>query len=236
MPHKLPLWRFRKKGQDLSLAPCERVFTAGTEIPNHFTPLTSHRWRLRSKNTQQQPDPCRPTPCSLPRKVWEQKHPNCPCIGHLHVAFLPHSSSPMFFSSKLVGVHHDVLYEPISPQNVHTVSHRGYGKICSVQRIRAAFVILGTLSTKDYHYPCVVQDQFKIISLRALHGNPLPVTLLTCFLFWESTGLKGQSQKRPHLYRVCFHPHKGSQTMPVPAGGLLNGMRTKGFLCLLFIH
>lgn len=104
------------------------------------------------------------------------------------------------------------------------------------ERIRAAFVLLGTPSTKDYYYPCVVQDQFKIISLRAFYENPLPVTLLTCFLFWESTGLKGQSQKRPHLYRVCFHPHKGSQTMPVPAGGLLNGMRTKGFLCLLFIH
>lgn len=68
-----------------------------------FTPLTSHRWRPRSKNTQQ-PDPCTLTPISLPRRAWEQKHPRCPCINHLHMAFLPHSSSSTFSSSRLVSL------------------------------------------------------------------------------------------------------------------------------------
>lgn len=146
---------------------------------------------------------------------------------HIHPAL--HFPAPNWLACIMM------CFMSLSAQRI-SLSHWDYGKICSVQRTRAAFVLLGTPSTKDYHWPCVVQDQFKIISLRALHGNPLPVTLLMCFLFWESTGLEVQSQKRPHLYRVYFHPHKGSQTMPVPAGGLLNGMRTKGFLCLLFIH
>lgn len=34
------------------------------------------------------------------------------------MAFLPHSSSPTFSSSKLVGLYHDVLHEPISPENL----------------------------------------------------------------------------------------------------------------------
>lgn len=116
------------------------------------------------------------TPHSLPRKFWEQKHPICPCISHLHVAFLPHSSSSKFPSSKLGTPNHDVLHEPISPEDHHAVSHSvewicqlrshwGYRKIHYVRRVTAAFVLLGTPPTKDYCWPCVVQDQFKITSL-----------------------------------------------------------------------
>ena len=115
MPHKLPTWGFRKKGFVLS-APRACLHSRHRDTPpDGFTPLTSHGWRPRSKNTQQT-DPWVLSPLSLPRKVWEQKCPSYPCVNHLHVAFLPHSSSSTFPSSKLVSLHHDVLHDPYQPR------------------------------------------------------------------------------------------------------------------------
>lgn len=73
--------------------------------PDGFTPLTSHRWRQRSKNTQQ-PDPSVLISLFLPRKVWEQKHPSCPCKSHF---------IQLCISQLQTG-------EPINPEDLHAMS------------------------------------------------------------------------------------------------------------------